>query len=575
MTAIEKLKSCATLTDLAILLGIKAASLSYILYKVPDSDKYYEFTIPKRSGGTRTIHAPVPALKSVQRRLANYLSLCLEEISQKREIEKQCVVSHGFRKGFSIVTNARRHRNRRYVFNVDLREFFPSIHFGRVRGYFNSNADFLLNIKISTIIAQIACRNGTLPQGSPCSPIISNLIGNILDVHLSKLASGALCTYTRYADDLSFSTNLGAFPSSIAVPSTVSLDTWEIAPELRSRIGRAGFLVNEAKTRMSIRNSRQQVTGLVVNKVVNVPNEYYKTTRAMCDRLFRTGAFDYEYGSRVPAPERVLEPLKGRLSYIFNVKHPIPEDKPRERERILGWPKDVPGIYRLYRQFLDYKYFYGISRPTILAEGPTDGIYLRAAIRSLYASFPSLALRVEGGIRLIPHLYKYNQTSHAVHELSGGFGDFSALIARYKTSLSAFTAPKPTAPVIILIDNDSGAKPIYSTIKTVTKSSSVIDGKLQFYHIHGNLYVVPLPLQGKVEVDIESFLSPIAVNAILAGKKLFKGTGGFDPSVHVTKAALADRIVKQPPGAVDFTGFAPILEAIVAVQDDYGKRGWI
>lgn len=575
MTALEKLKSCITLSDLAELLGVKAASLSYILYKVPDADKYYEFSIPKRSGGTRTIHAPVPALKAVQRRLADHLSLCLDEIAEQREVEKECVTSHGFRRGFSIVTNARRHRNRRYVFNVDLSDFFPSIHFGRVRGYFNSNSDFLLNLKLSTIMAQIACRNGSLPQGSPCSPVISNLIGNILDTHLSKLASRARCTYTRYADDLSFSTNLATFPPSIAVPSTVTPGAWEIASELRSRIRRAGFLANESKTRMSIRNSRQQVTGLIVNRSVNVPNEYYKTTRAMCDRLCRTGSFDYKYGSRVPSPERVLEPLKGRLSYIFNVKYPLPDKKPRERERILGWPDDVPGIYRLYRQFLDYKYFYGISRPTLLMEGITDAIYIRAAIRSLHASFPSLALKVESGIRLIPHLYKHNQTSHAVQELSGGFGDFSALIARYRTSLSAFSAPKPTAPVIILIDNDSGAKPIYSTIKTVTGASSPVDGKLQFYPIHGNLYVVPLPLQGKAEADIESFLPPATVSAILAGKKLFNGTTGFDPAVHMAKAVLADRIVKHPPGAVDFTGFAPILEAIVAVQDDYGRRGWI
>lgn len=572
MSALERLKNCATLADVAHLLGVKPSGLSWILYKIDDNSKYYEFTIPKRSGGTRVIHAPIDELKLVQKRLAAHLSSCLAEITDARGVDKECVLSHGFRKGFSIVSNAKQHRNRRYVFNVDLADFFPSINFGRVRGYFSQNRDFALAINVSTIIAQIACRNGSLPQGSPCSPVISNLIGNILDVHLAKLASSAGCTYTRYADDLSFSTNLKQFPRSISAPHANSNGLWLPSQELESRIRRAGFDLNPQKTRMSIRNSRQMVTGLIVNKTVNVPREYQKRTRAMCEKLFRTGSYDYSPGTKAPTSQRVLEPLHGRLSYVFNVKFPALDDDGTRQS--VDWTADAPGPYKLYRRFLDYKYFYGIQRPTILAEGKTDNIYLRAAMRSLADKYPSLVTTSsDGGISIIPHLYKRNETTRVVQELGGGTGELQTLIPRYKPSTMGFTAPRPTAPTIIIVDNDAGARPVFSVIRTVTKAKNV-DGSKQFYHVFGNLYVVPLPLGGNKKADIETFLKPAILGVTLNGKKLHRANTGLNTATHFGKAALADYVAKQPPGTVDFSDFGPILDAIVAVQADYQTNGW-
>ena len=571
MTALARLSQCTTLADVALLLGLKPSSLSYILYKIDDGAKYYEFEIPKRCGGTRTIHAPIGELKLVQKRLAAHLTLCLQEITKRNDIDDQCVLSHGFRKGFSIVTNARRHRNRRFVFNTDLADFFPSINFGRVRGYFSQNRDFLVPMKVATILAQIACRNGTLPQGSPSSPIISNLIASILDVHLADLASRNGCTYTRYADDLSFSTNLKDFPSAIAIPDPARPGSWTAGAALASRIWRAGFNLNSAKSRLSIRNSRQMVTGLIVNNIVNVPEEYFKNTRAMCDKLFRTGSYDYSPGTKVPSPGRVLEPLHGRLSYIFNVKFPKNEDGERPS---VDWKNETPpGTYRLYRRFLDFKYFYGIQRPTILAEGKTDNVYLRAAIRALAGAYPSLAIVADGKATLIPRLFKRSETTRAIQELGGGTGELQTLIPRYKPSTLAFSTTRPTAPVIIIVDNDSGARPVFSVIRTVTKAAKV-DGTAQFYHIHGNLYVVPLPLQRGSATDIECFLTPAVTGIVLNGKTLHKANTGLDPNIHFGKAALADYVAKQPPGAVDFTLFGPILDAIVAVQADYAANGW-
>jgi RNA-directed DNA polymerase len=134
MSRLNNLKSTATLSDLARLLKFKPSALSYILFKQPVAAKYRTFEIPKRKGGTRTIQAPTDGLKLVQQNLSALLQDCIEEINQVKNRKDR--IAHGFKRKRSIITNASRHRYRRYVFNIDLENFFPSINFGRVRGYF-------------------------------------------------------------------------------------------------------------------------------------------------------------------------------------------------------------------------------------------------------------------------------------------------------------------------------------------------------------------------------------------------------------------------------------------------------
>ena len=176
-----------------------------MLYKESPQTLYTEFSIPKKYGGFRAIAAPVPKLKLVQRKLADILQFCLQEINEKENYSDK--VAHGFKRGRSIVTNAQCHKRKRLVFNLDLEDYFGSINFGRVRGFFIADRNFQLHPSVATILAQIACYKNSLPQGSPCSPIISNLVGTILDVRLVRLAKESNLTYTRYADDLTFSTN--------------------------------------------------------------------------------------------------------------------------------------------------------------------------------------------------------------------------------------------------------------------------------------------------------------------------------------------------------------------------------
>ena len=112
MSRLKSLKKSKTLSDLALLLGFKPSSVSYIIYKIPDDEKYEQFTIPKKNGDIREIKSPIPQLKLLQRRLADLLISCFEDIHGENKS-----LSHGFRRGHSIITNASRHKNKRYVFN--------------------------------------------------------------------------------------------------------------------------------------------------------------------------------------------------------------------------------------------------------------------------------------------------------------------------------------------------------------------------------------------------------------------------------------------------------------------------
>ncbi len=113
------------------------------------------------------------------------------------------------------MTNAIMHINQKNVLNIDLKDFFDSFNFGRVRGFFIKNNHFKLDHHIATVIAQIACYDNKLPQGSTCSPVITNLITHSLDIKLASLARKHSCIYSRYADDMTFSTRKSVFPSQI------------------------------------------------------------------------------------------------------------------------------------------------------------------------------------------------------------------------------------------------------------------------------------------------------------------------------------------------------------------------
>lgn len=200
--------SLTSVRELASVLDVPYSRVIWAIYKTPTAQRYDSFDIPKRMGGKHRILAPFPALKFIQRKLGQILQMVYEP--------KPSV--HGLGSGRSVVSNARRHLKKRYVLNIDLEEFFPSINYGRVRGMFLAKP-YNLDPSVATALAQICCFENQLPQGAPTSPVVSNMICAQLDTQLQRLAKEHKCTYTRYADDLSFSTTLSDFPESLAAKS--------------------------------------------------------------------------------------------------------------------------------------------------------------------------------------------------------------------------------------------------------------------------------------------------------------------------------------------------------------------
>jgi len=567
MSQLQALRAASTLREVAALLQFKAKALSFILYRKPPHTKYRSFTIAKRNGAQRHINAPSPELKLLQRRLSDLLQNCMDEINLVRKAEDQ--LSHGFKRKRSILSNATKHRGRRYVFNVDLQDFFPSINFGRVRGFFIKDANFMLHEDVATVLAQIACYDNGLPQGSPCSPVISNFIGHIVDIHLCQLAASNGCTYSRYADDITFSTNKPDFPATIAKPIPGVPHSWEVGDRLKEIVSQAGFAINAQKTRMQYRNSRQDVTGLVVNRKVNVRNYYRRTVRAMAQHLFMLGKF--ELVRTVPDPTGVLAPTKvqgtipqlhGMLGHInavdcHNSELDSKGDGGKAKAKTLLRSKE-----RLYRRFLMFKDFYAAAGPVVICEGKTDNVYIHNAITSLAAQYPKLAtVAANGQTTCNVRILKTQSSTGRILQLGGGASDLNRFIGDYLAEMKSFKASGLEHAVVLLVDNDGGADEIFSRIKGITKK---LPSRTDPYtHVSGNLYVVPTPVpQGMTKSAIEDFL-PDVVRSVNLGGKTFSAQSKIDSTLHFGKAILA-HYVRENAAKIDFSGFSGILDRITA-----------
>lgn len=363
----DRFSELRTRNDVARILNVSRKELTYVLYIRKPDNYYYEFEIPKKSGGVRCISAPSGGLKYIQKKLAKYLYDYQRQIWKEKQITPH--ISHGFEKGRDITTNAIIHKNKRYVLNLDLESFFDSFHFGRVMGFFEKNNNFKASHDVAVIIAQLAYYNGKLPQGSPCSPVITNLICQSLDMCLLRVARRYRLDYTRYADDLTFSTNRKDF-----------LDCYpNFLYEVKQEIGRNGFKINDSKTRIAYKDSQQKVTGLVVNRKVNIDRNYYKKTRAMAHKLYKTGEFviDGKPGS--------IKQLEGRFAFIDRITK-----LNNKREGNNSNCHNFCNREAQYQKFLFYKYFFANEKPLIVTEGPTDILYIKAALMKYYKEYPEL-----------------------------------------------------------------------------------------------------------------------------------------------------------------------------------------
>lgn len=234
--------------------------------------RYNTFYIPKKSGGFRKICSPNGVLKIIQSRL--------NEIFKSLYTPSPFVM--GFTSGHSVVDNAKLHTNQNYVFNIDILDFFPSIDQARVwkrlqMDPFNFPKE-VANIVAGLCAIKIAQTSDEgkqlvryiLPQGAPTSPLLSNAICDTLDRRLNGMAKRFGVHYSRYADDITFSSKHNVYqPES------------EFRIELDRIITSQNFIVNSKKVRLYRLGKRQEVTGLTVNTKVNVPRKFVKNLRAI------------------------------------------------------------------------------------------------------------------------------------------------------------------------------------------------------------------------------------------------------------------------------------------------------
>lgn len=370
----QKFLSLQTRQDIADLLEISDYQLRYHLYISNPHQRYNDFQIPKRSGGTRQIKAPISPLKIIQRKLNQVLQAVYQT--------KNC--NHGFVKNKNVLTNAKEHLRKRFVLNIDLENFFPSINFGRVRGMFMSRP-YNLNPQVATILAQICCYENQLPQGAPTSPVISNMICAKLDDNLLKLARQHRCIYTRYADDITFSTYQSKFPEGLAKYN--SSGQLEIGSDLANVIAQNGFTPNSNKIFLQTPARRQRVTGITVNKIANVNRKYLNQIRAMLHAWEKYGlkaAEDefrkkYDQNGKYSAIRKASFPyiVKGKIEFLGMV---------RGKDSSV-YLKYYNQLCRLAPQFAPKQPVaqpaIRLVKPCIITEGETDWKHLEISLKKL------------------------------------------------------------------------------------------------------------------------------------------------------------------------------------------------
>jgi RNA-directed DNA polymerase len=297
--------------DIATAMGISVGQLRFLAFsrKVATVSHYVRFRIPKKTGGYRAISAPLPRLKQAQQWILDHI---LDAIPLHSH-------AHGFRRGRSIVTNAQPHVGALVVVNMDLQDFFPSISYPRVKGVFISLgysevvATILGLICTEPEVTQVeldgrnyylAQSERHLPQGAPSSPALTNVLCRRLDRRLEGLATSRGFVYTRYADDLTFSTT---DPEKLR-------DIGNILQGATSIIAHEGLTVHPDKTRILRQSQHQEVTGVVVNEKLNIDRTTLKKFRATLYQIEKDGLAGKSWGSG-----DLLMAIEGFANYVSMV----------------------------------------------------------------------------------------------------------------------------------------------------------------------------------------------------------------------------------------------------------------
>ncbi len=345
--AVLALPDLPSIGDLAAWCGEPVGALDWFADKWrPASDdrsrlQHYHYRwVPKRSGGVRLIEIPKSRLRGLQQKILRQI---LDRVPPH-------AAAHGFRRGRSCATHAALHTGHRVVIRMDLKDFFPSIQDSRIHalfqklGYSSTVAGTLARICVNRTPSgafsdrqtggslpwaeRQALKTPHLPQGSPCSPALANLCAYRLDIRLEALAQALGATYSRYADDLVFS---GGREIERAA-DRFHVQVAAIALE-------EGFRVNTRKTRVMREGTRQQVTGVVVNRHPNIARGDYDILKATLTNCVRHGPASQNHDGRA----NYRDYLAGKISYVMMV-NPHRASKLQQLFRAIAWPEGQSSI---------------------------------------------------------------------------------------------------------------------------------------------------------------------------------------------------------------------------------------
>jgi len=304
--------------------------------------RYKQFSIRKKSGGQRNINAPKKGLKTIQKVL-NIIIQCVFEPH---------TAATGFVPNKSVVDNAKAHTAKNYVYNIDLKDFFPSIEVHRVKACFKIPPFDLKDDRepLAFLIANLCCsemdverliegewqtvKRSVLPQGAPTSPTITNIVSQSLDKRLAKLATTFGATYTRYADDITFSSDHSIYQKN-----------GKFLNKLHEIITQNSFTINEQKVRLQKNGHKQEVTGITVNEKPNVSQRYIKQIRMW---LYYWETYGYEKAEQIFRRDyisdrgyvkshkaKLINVIDGKLLYLKMVRGEIDPTYIKLKDRFL------------------------------------------------------------------------------------------------------------------------------------------------------------------------------------------------------------------------------------------------
>ncbi|MFA1642918.1 retron St85 family RNA-directed DNA polymerase [Chryseomicrobium imtechense] len=304
----NKLPIIFDVKHLAKLMGIDPSIVNYYVFK--SESLYTSYKISKKTGGYRTIDSPSLNLKKIQRWI-------LDNVLLNFSISDHC---YGFKQFVGILDNASIHVNKKLVYNIDLEDFFPSITSTRVFFLFYNNG---YSSEISYALTRLMTYKNRLPQGAPTSPMLSNIICINMDKELSSFAKKNQMMYSRYADDITFSTN------NIE-------DIKSLVDKIKKIIAFNEFEINLKKERFQFSNQPQYVTGLLVNNKVKIRRKFKKDVEKEIYFCEKYGISNHLKYTRNFDKSFFKEYLYGKVYFIKSIEPDIGEEF-MQRLNDLNW----------------------------------------------------------------------------------------------------------------------------------------------------------------------------------------------------------------------------------------------